>query len=107
MVMVIHSSDLTSSLNAHTRQKAGAAAASKPEASSADSATKANPQATQQVQLSQQAQTIKQLETSIQQSEGVDAAKVDQIKQQIAAGNYESDSAAIADKLLSHDQSLT
>lgn len=106
--MVIHSSDLNSNASTHSRLKAGSAPLSANKADTAESATapKAPTQPSQQVQLSQEAQSIERLETKIQNSEGVDTAKVDLIKQQIADGNYEVNSSNIADKLLSQDSLL-
>lgn len=59
------------------------------------------------VQLSTQAQSIERLEAKITASDGVDTAKVEQIKQQIAEGSYTIDSQRLADNLLKQDQSLS
>lgn len=76
------------------------------------SSEKATPAATpadsteKNVQLSSQAQTIERLEAKITTSEGVDSAKVEQIKQQIAEGSYEVDSQRLAENILNQDSLL-
>lgn len=108
MIMVIHSNnDITSNANTHSRQKAGSAHLSNNKAEHSPASDKSTVNhAVKDVQLSQEAQTIKRLETKIQSSEGVDTAKVDHIKQQIADGSYEINSQRIADQLLTHDALL-
>ena len=106
--MVIHSNnDITSNANAHARQKAGSANLSSNNASHSPAADKpVESNVAKDVQLSQEAQSIKRLETKIESSEGVDTAKVDHIKQQIADGNYEINSQSIAEQILKQDQLL-
>jgi negative regulator of flagellin synthesis FlgM len=106
--MVIHNnSDLTSNTSTHSRHKAGSAngPATKSDATSSPAETAVDNKPTN-VQLSQQAQTIERLETKIQHSEGVDTAKVDQLKQSIADGSYEVNNERLAEKLLNHENLL-
>ncbi|MGS2717506.1 flagellar biosynthesis anti-sigma factor FlgM [Eionea flava] len=58
------------------------------------------------VQLSPEAQTIERLEAKITASEGVDSAKVEQIKQQIAEGSYEINSQRLAENIVNQDSLL-
>jgi negative regulator of flagellin synthesis FlgM len=58
------------------------------------------------VRLSSQAQAIEKLEAKILSSEGVDKAKVDDIKQQIADGSYEMNTSNIAEKILAQETLL-
>jgi negative regulator of flagellin synthesis FlgM len=58
------------------------------------------------VQLSSQAQAFEKLEAKILSSEGVDKAKVEDIKQQISNGSYEINSGNIADKILAQERLL-
>ncbi len=55
------------------------------------------------VSFSQKAQTMSQLENRVMQSDDVDMAKVDAIRQSIAEGRYTVDSQSIADKMLAQD----
>ena len=56
-----------------------------------------------QVDLSQEAQTIKNLEAKAQSSEGVDTAKVEELRQRIASGDYAINSQSIAEKMIGLD----
>jgi negative regulator of flagellin synthesis FlgM len=105
MIMVIQpNNDLTSSAN-HTRQKSTNTAVSSSVDSQATAASSsANPE--KNVQLSAQAQTIERLEAKIVASDGTDASKIEQIKQQIANGSYEIDSNRIAEKMLNQEALL-
>lgn len=55
------------------------------------------------VSFSQQAQSMRQLESRVMQSENVDMAKVDAIRQSIAEGRYMIDSQSIAGRILAQD----
>jgi negative regulator of flagellin synthesis FlgM len=106
--MVIHNSnDLTSNTSTHSRHKAGSVnvPATKSDAIPSPAENAVDNKAAS-VQLSQQAQSIERLETKIQYSEGVDTAKVDQLKQSIADGSYEVNSERLAEKLLNHENLL-
>lgn len=58
---------------------------------------------TDSVSLSSQAQAIGRLEQAVNQSQGVDEAKVEAIRQALADGSYQSNSNAIAEKMLSQE----
>lgn len=55
------------------------------------------------VSLSHQAQAMRQLEDQVLQSEDVDMAKVDAIRQSLAEGRYMVDSYSVAGKILAQD----
>ncbi len=104
--MVIHpNSDMTSS-TAHTRNKAS---------NSASNAANTQEKVTHQTQntnnddvtLSQQAHIFERLESKIHSSSGTDEAKVTEIKQRIADGTYEINSARIAQAMLKQDNLLS
>ena len=90
------------------RQKAASSSNAAPSPSSSTQGGERNSSASTEknVQLSSQAQTIERLEAKILSSEGVDSAKVEDIKQQLADGSYQIDSGSIADKLLTQDALL-
>ena len=55
------------------------------------------------VSLSQQAQQLQAIEERLRELPEVDSERVNQIKQAIADGSYQTDSSRIADKLLSFE----
>lgn len=55
------------------------------------------------VSFSPKAQAMSQLESRVMQSDDVDMAKVDAIRQSIAEGRYTVDSQSIAEKMLAQD----
>lgn len=103
--MVINTNnDLTAKAGSHSNHKVNSAPAASNRQGEQKSA--ASHQATtqdDQVQLSFEAQTIKRLETKVQNSEGVDAAKVEDLRQRIASGEYTVNSQNLANTLLSFD----
>ncbi|EGG94487.1 Negative regulator of flagellin synthesis flgM [gamma proteobacterium IMCC1989] len=104
--MVIQpNTDLTNASQA--RQKAASSATASPSDASSSTAKNTEVAAEKNVQLSSQAQTIEKLEAKILSSEGVDSAKVEEIKQQIADGSYEMNSSNIADKLLAQENLMS
>lgn len=101
--MVIHSnSDITSNTS-HTRHKASNMNVTADKADKVADTSSAQKTSSDDVTLSQKAQTFERLEAKITASDGVDTAKVDQIKQQIADGNYEINSSNIADALIQQE----
>jgi negative regulator of flagellin synthesis FlgM len=103
--MVIQpNTDLTNASQA--RHKAASNAPASPSDASSNAAQSNNVATERNVQLSSQAHTIEKLEAKILSSEGVDKAKVEEIKQQIADGSYEMNSSNIADKLLAQENLL-
>lgn len=91
----------------HTRQKAsasGSASASSKNTLLEQPTATATSNVEKHVQLSSQAQTIERLEAKILAADGGNTAKVDQIKQQIADGNYQINSGSIAEKLIAQDK---
>jgi len=105
MIMVIQSNnDVTSSSLA--RQKASSAGIAGNQASKQSDQSPAVPAKQPEVQLSAEAKSIERLEGKIAASEGIDTAKIAQIKQQIADGSYEINNSAIADGLLQRDNML-
>lgn len=55
------------------------------------------------VSLSSQAQAMGKLEQAVAQAADVDTAKVERIKQAIANGDYQANSDAISERMLSQD----
>lgn len=80
----------------------------KPAEGESQTQTKGQPSSspTDSVSLSSQAQAIGRLEQAVNQSQGVDEAKVEAIKQALADGSYQPNSSAIADKMLSQEASF-
>lgn len=78
---------------------------SRPEATAQTSSAndKAASGSSDSVSLSSQAQALGKLEQAVQQAPDVDTAKVDRIKQAIANGDYQANSEAIAERMLSQD----
>lgn len=68
---------------------------------SAGKNTSSSPTLSDSVSLSGTAKAMSRLEHKIAQDSAIDSAKVDEIKQSIANGNYNVDPSAIADKMLS------
>ncbi|MAT83639.1 MAG: flagellar biosynthesis anti-sigma factor FlgM [Gammaproteobacteria bacterium] len=58
------------------------------------------------VALSATAQSLKALASAVEASDGIDAAKVDRIRQQIAEGRYHVDAGKLADRMIDLEQSL-
>lgn len=105
--MVINpNNDISSNSSTHARHKAGNTNASADKATVAPTESTSNLSSDNGVRLSPEAQSIERLETKIQISDGVDVAKVAQLKQQIADGSYEINSQSIAEKILSQEKLL-
>ena len=96
-------SDITSSTSLHSRHKATSSGGQTPKESPQ---TQPATNYSDNVQLSQEAQALKQLESRMASADDTDSAKVEQIRQQIADGSYEINSADIADGLLKHESWL-
>lgn len=58
------------------------------------------------VALSATAQSLKALEAAVDASDGIDAARVDRIRQQIAEGRYHVDTGKLADRMIDLERSL-
>jgi negative regulator of flagellin synthesis FlgM len=103
--MVIQpNTDLTNA--SQTRHKAASNAPTSNSGAPQTDAKSSGASTEKSVQLSSQAQAIEKLEAKILSSDGVDRAKVDDIKQQIADGSYEINSGSIADKILAQETLL-
>ena len=63
-------------------------------------------QSSDSVALSATAQSLKALEAAVDASDGIDAAKVDRIRQQIAEGRYHVDAGKLADRMIDLERSL-
>jgi negative regulator of flagellin synthesis FlgM len=104
--MVIQpNTDLTNA--SQTRHKAASNAPTSTAGAPPSDTKSSGSSAEKSVQLSSQAQAIEKLEAKILSSEGVDKAKVEDIKQQIANGSYEMNSGSIADKILAQEKLLS
>jgi negative regulator of flagellin synthesis FlgM len=62
--------------------------------------------AADKVELSTTARTLKTLGEAVHASDGVDAAKVERIRQQIAEGRYHVDAGKLADRMIDLEQML-
>lgn len=58
------------------------------------------------VALSATAQSLKSLESAVSASDGIDAAKVERIRAQIAEGRYHVDAGKLADRMIDLEQKL-
>lgn len=74
----------------------------------ADTAAKSGNNASSEdtVSLSSRSQQVIELQQHLDSSTGIDRARVDAIKQQIAEGNYPLDAEKIAENMLKIEQSL-
>ena len=98
--MVINTNhDINAKTNSQTSQKVKTDVSASPAVRQEQAAQDSK----DQVQLSPQAQSIKSVEASIQASEGVDNAKVADIKARIESGEYTINSDSIASKMLQYD----
>jgi negative regulator of flagellin synthesis FlgM len=75
-------------------------------ASNAAGGSGAGPEAGDKVALSATAQSLKALESAVDASDGIDVAKVDRIRAQIAEGRYHVDAGKLADRMIDLEQSL-
>ena len=82
----------------------GSAASGTPPKAAGGSETAA--QSGDRVALSATAQSLKALEAAVDASDGIDAAKVDRIRQQIAEGRYHVDAGKLADRMIDLERSL-
>lgn len=105
--MVINpNNDISSNSSTHARHKAGSSSASADKATVALTESGSTISGDNAVRLSPEAQSIERLESRILTSDGVDAAKVAQLQQQIADGSYEINSQSIAEKILNYEKLL-
>lgn len=58
------------------------------------------------VALSATAQSLKSLESAVSASDGIDTAKVERIRAQIAEGRYHVDAGKLADRMIDLEQKL-
>lgn len=105
---------MTNPINPMNRAAANAlnnntAAGSKTSEATADAGAEArsnNPGSNDTVSLSTRSQQVIELQQHLDSSTGIDRARVDAIKQQIAGGNYPLDAEKIAENMLKIEQSL-
>lgn len=58
------------------------------------------------VALSHTAKSMKSLESAVQASDGIDSAKVERIRAQIAEGRYHVDAGKLADRMIDLERTL-
>ncbi len=89
-----------------TTESADQGSAARGAPSNAAGGSEAATQSGDRVALSATAQSLKALEAAVDASDGIDAAKVDRIRQQIAEGRYHVDAGKLADRMIDLERSL-
>lgn len=72
----------------------------------AERAAAAEPAGADRVELSSTARNLRSLEESVQAGSGVDAARVERIRQEIAEGRYHVDADKLADRMIDLERAL-